>query len=117
MARDAVTIVAPALNDKAASGAGTTIAPANGAVIAAEGVTDGLLVRVINTFAGAKKVTFKAGGNPPALVSGLGDLEISLAQNDDILVKLESARFCQANGDVWVDFEAAMTGTIRASRA
>ena len=117
MARDAVTLVQLVENGSVASGAGTAIAPANGAVVAAKGLAgEHLILRVINTFAGAKNLTIKAGVKPPALRADLGDLVIAMAQNDDLLIKVESARFAQANGDIWLDFEAAMTGTVRAYR-
>lgn len=118
MARDAVAIVQPDLNDSAAIGAGTTITPANGAAIAADGVTGDLVIRVTQTGATAKSLTVVAGANPPGLTAGLGDLAIGpLAQNSDVVIRVESARFCQANGDINIDFETGFAGKIWALRA
>ena len=68
------------------------------------------LVRVLNSFAGEKDVTFKGGVNPPATASG--DLVQAMAQDAVMYFNLESARFVQADGSINVDFEAAMTGEI-----
>lgn len=38
------------------------------------------------------------------------------AQNDVAVVVLESARFVQADGKIYIDLAASMTGTIQALR-
>jgi hypothetical protein len=117
MPRDAVAVTALTKNAKTNQPAGTAIAPANGANIPVTGDTRDLLVRVTNTFAGAKNVAFKAGASPPALHAGVGDLVLSVpASTGDILVPIESARFAQADGSINVDFETGMTGIISAVR-
>src|SRR5512136_1767800 len=50
--------------------------------------------------AGVATVTFDAGDNPPALLAGEGALAISLAQDDQRLVWIESARHCQNDGTI-----------------
>lgn len=117
MARDAVAITALTSGAGTAQPAGTAITPANGANIAAVGDASRLVVRVTNTAAANKDVTFKAGGNPPALRSGLGDLTVTVpATTGDSLVVLESARFVKADGSIDVDFAAGHTGVLSAVR-
>jgi hypothetical protein len=117
MARDAVTIVGLAVDGGTAPGAGTTINVANGALLAAGGNTQRLAIHVKNTAVADKNVTIKAGANPPALAQGVGDLVVSVpASTGERLIVVESARFAQINGDIHVDFETGMTGTILAYR-
>ncbi len=112
MARDAVTPVALAMNDGTAPGAGTAINVTNGAYIPAANRSQRILLHVKNTVAAAKNVTIKAGVYPPAFRQGLGDLVVQVpATSGERLFVLESARFIQADGTIWIDFEAAMTGT------
>lgn len=117
MPRDAIAITDVPVASAVTTPAGTTISVANGAAIAV-GATHRLIVRVTNTFAGAKNVTFKAGANPPALRASLGDLVVSIpASTGDKLIVLETARHLQADGTISVDFEAGMTGAVAALRA
>lgn len=117
MPRDIVAITPLTPDAGTAQPAGTTIVVANGAVINGAGDTKRLLVRVANTFAGAKIVTFKAGVNPPAPRKGLGDLAASVPASTGVsLFVLESARFLQADGSIQIDFEAGMTGNVSAVR-
>ena len=110
MARTAIAVIAPARNAKA-DDTHTDIDQANGMYVPVLPTRD-LLVRVNNTTAGAKNVTFKAGVSPPAISNGHGDLVQAMAQNAVMFFHLESARFAQADGAINVDFEAAMTGEI-----
>lgn len=118
MPRDAVTVSAvPSGGSGLANPAGTAINPANGANIPGAGDSGKLLIRVTNTNASNRTVTVKAGNNPPALRSGLGDLTITVpATTGDTLIVVESARFMQADGSINVDFGASMTGIISAVR-
>lgn len=118
MPRDAVAITDVPANAGTAQPAGTAIAPANGANIAGAKDTSRLLVRVTNTNASPRTVTFKAGtGNPPAARKGIGDLAVQLpATTGDRLFLLESARFVKSDGSIDVDFEASMAGIISAVR-
>lgn len=115
MPRDAVTITDLALNGGVAAVAGTTIAPANGAVIDTSGYKGRkLVVEVTNTAVADKVATVKAGANPPAWRAGLGDLALTVPANTgDVLVCLESSRFLQADGKINIDFGAAMTGAVK----
>ncbi len=62
-------------------------------------------------------MTVKAGVNPPSVRAGIGDLVITMgAQNDVAYVLLESSRFTQADGSIWIDVAAATTGSILALR-
>jgi hypothetical protein len=107
-------LLANAENENPAS---TAIDAANNHVIPAGAKTRRLLLRIVNTFAGSKTVTIKAGVNPPSVRAGIGDLAVVMgAQNDVAYVVLESARFAQANGDIYVDVAAATTGSILALR-
>lgn len=117
MPRDIVAITALTPDAGTAQPAGTAINVTNGAVINGIGDSKRVVVRVQNTNAGAKIVTFKAGVNPPSSRKGLGDLAVSVpATTGDRLFVLESSRFLQADGSIQVDFEAAMTGFVSAVR-
>lgn len=117
MARDAVAITALSANAGVANPAGTTINVTNGANIAGVGDTSRLIVRVTNTDASDRVVTFKAGANPPAVRTGLGDLAVTVAATSgDQLIVLESARFVKADGSIDVDFAASFAGKISALR-
>ena len=112
MARTALPVTT-AYNTGAAPTA-TAVDPTNGHVIAASATpTEELLIVVNNTFAGTKVVTIKAGDSPPALAAGQGDLAITCAASTDgIPLRVESARFLQADGTINLDIAASMTGTI-----
>ena len=112
MARTALPVTT-AYNSGAAPTA-TAVDPTNGHVIAASATpTEELLIVVNNTFAGTKVVTIKAGDSPPALAAGQGDLAITCAASTDgIPLRVESARFLQADGTINLDIAASMTGTI-----
>lgn len=93
----------------------------NGTVpIAAGGNTGRLLIEVVNTDDAALTVLVKAGDNPPALRSGLGDLSVALAATGGgatasrLIGPFEAARFCQDDGSINVTFTAA-TGAPAAS--
>ena len=112
MARTALPVTT-AYNTGAAPTA-TAIDATNGHVIAASATpTEELLIVVNNTFAGTKVVTIKAGDSPPASAAGQGDLVVTCAASTDgIPLRVESARFLQADGTINLDIAASMTGTI-----
>ncbi len=115
MARDSVSLTALSANGGTAEPAGVDISPTNGAVIAAPGDCQRLLLRVTNTAGADKAVTIKAGVNPPAFRKDLGDLAVTVAATTGVqYIVVESARFVQADGTINVDFAAAMTGKITA---
>jgi DNA-binding beta-propeller fold protein YncE len=117
MPRDAVATTDLPANAGTLQPAGVVITPANGAILTgAAGNSDRLVVRVTNTAATPKNLTVKAGVNPPALRAGLGDLVVAITNATERLFVLESARFAQADGSIWVDFEAGMTGIISVVR-
>jgi len=94
---------------------GTAIADlvTDGAAVAME-KDDKILLIVKNTVADTDKdVTIKAGAY---FRSGIGDLTVTVAQasGEQIIGPLESARFKQTDGKIYIDFAAAMTGYIRA---
>ncbi len=117
MARDSVTITALGINDGMAEPAGTTIVPANGASIAAGGDTRKLVIRVTNTHGSDHVVTVRAGANPPAFRRGIGDATITVPATTGVrYITVESARFAQADGAIWLDFDSGMTGKVMAFR-
>jgi hypothetical protein len=112
MPRDAVAVTALASGAATATPAGVAVNTTNGATIGAIGDGSRVVVRVTNTHTATHIVTFKAGVNPPALRAGLGDLEVSLLKETDVLVVLETARFVQADGTINVDYATGLTGAI-----
>jgi hypothetical protein len=113
MARTALTVTEMVANSSVADPAGNAVDTANGHI--ASGVTlEELYLEVNLTFAGAKNLTVKAGANPPALAAGQGDLVVAINNAVKLIGPFTSARFAQADGSLWVDVEAAATGTIKA---
>lgn len=117
MARDNVAITPLACSDGVAEPSGTTITPANGASIDAGGDTRKLVIRVTNTHGSDHTVTLKAGVSPPAFRQGLGDASVTVPATTGVrYLTAESARFVQADGSIWLDFETDMTGKVMAFR-
>lgn len=112
MARDAVTVKEMSRDTAIAEETGVDISATNGAAIAA-GHTQDLLISIRNTTASEKDVTFKAGYG---LQAGMGDLVVACAAETSYLIAVESARFIQTDGSLYLDFEASMTGTVCAYR-
>jgi hypothetical protein len=117
MARDSVAITQLSLSAGVAEPAGTTIAPANGASIAAGGDTRKLVVRITNTHGSDHTVTVKAGSADPAFRRGIGDKTVTVAATSGVqYLTVESARFAQSDGSIHLDFEVGMTGKAMAFR-
>jgi hypothetical protein len=116
MARDAVTVTSLSIDAGTARPTGTTVDVSNGATIAASGNTRKLLVELTQTDATSRVATFPKGTTQEAVRSGIGDLEITCAQNIPQYVVIESARFAQTDGAIWINFAASFAGTVRAYR-
>jgi len=113
MPRTAVPITAMSSAGTSNQPTATAIDATNNHVFTPDRSFDQLMIVLLNTFAGSKAVTIKAGVNPPAKRKDLGDLTITLAaQNDRAYQVLEGARFVQADGTVNIDVAASMTGSI-----
>jgi hypothetical protein len=116
MARDAVTITSLTLDAGTDLVAGTAIAPADGATIAAGGNTEGLLIWVSNTESAAYDVTVVAGTVQEAVRSGIGNLVYEVGAGEEAFIVIESARFAQDDGAIYLNFETGMTGFAAAYR-
>lgn len=118
MARTALTLTKLTANGSVADPAGNAVDVANGHVLTlpAGATLEEIMLEVNLTFAGAKNVTIKAGSNPPALEAGQGDLVVAINNAVRLIGPLTSGRFLQAGGLLFVDLEAAATGTIKAIR-
>jgi hypothetical protein len=116
MARDAVAVTSLSIDAGTARPTGTTVSVANGATIAASGRTRKLLVELTNTNATNRVATFLKGTTIEAVRAGVGDLAITCAQNIPQYVVIESARFAQTSGAIWIDFATDFAGTVRAYR-
>jgi hypothetical protein len=74
-----------------------------------------LVLRINSTFAGAKNFTFLAGAYPPSGKAGQGNLVLAI--NAAVrYVTVSADRFKQADGNLYIDVEAAATGSIEAVR-
>jgi hypothetical protein len=104
-------VESPAVLNASVTPTTTAVDPTNGHQVAF-GKSRRLLIRINSTFAGAKTFTFKAGVHGK---SGQGDLIVSLNAVVGIIV-VESARFKQADGNLYIDVAAAATGTVEAYR-
>ncbi len=93
---------------------GMVVALASGAVPHAPGAGR-LVLRIANSAAAPYTVTVRAGATPPAFRAGLGDLTVSVpAGATRWFGPFESARFVQADGSLYLDFAAGITGTATA---
>jgi phage tail sheath gpL-like len=92
---------------------GASIDAANGNTIAAPANGwDRVVLRIVNTFAGAKSVTL-AGGLSSASINK-ADLTIAMAQNEIRYIPVSpSSRFVQADGSITLTYTASMTGTVQ----
>jgi hypothetical protein len=112
MPRDTLSLTSVSASAGTSTGAGLTIAPANGAVITASN-TSRILFRVTNTNGTDRTITIKAGDNPPAFRAGLGDLAMVIpATSGDVVFSVESARHLQDDGTILIDFETSMAGKL-----
>lgn len=114
MARTVGTVNELVANSSIAEPAGNAVDPANGHIFTptGEGQLEEMYLRINLTFAGSKNITIKAGANPPALAAGQGDLVVAINNTTRVLGPFSSARFAQKDGSLWLDVEAAATGTI-----
>lgn len=93
---------------------GVTLKPTTNSVPAG-GNLDTLILVVTNSAGATKTVTVKAGVNPPAFRSGMGDVSVSItASGTSYLGPFETARFAQEDGSLYIDLESGMTGSIAA---
>jgi hypothetical protein len=121
MARTAIGITTLTPNTAQTVPAGTTIDATNSHVLTIpRPATPGeVVINVTNTTASTKTVTLKAGASPPALLSGGGDIVLSLTDGSTTPTRgrigpINAARFLQADGTINVDVAAGTTGTIEA---
>lgn len=115
MARTAIPYTNLPGNAGIAQPAGTNVDVANGHVIA-HADFERTVLRVTNTAGTDKVVTIKKGAYPPALASGLGDLQVTVAATSGVQLigPFESGRFMQADGSLHIDLASGHTGTITA---
>lgn len=117
MARDAVTVTDLTIDAGTDLVAGVAIVPADGATLDLNGDFGKLFLYVSNTESAAYDVTVVAPtDNAHALRSGLGNLVYEVGAGEAALIPLESARFAQTGGELYVNFETGMTGFIAAYR-
>jgi len=122
MARTALPLTSLTANGAVLNQAGTAIDAANGMVVTipttaipSGGSLDRLVLYVQNSFAGTKTVTVKAGANPPAFRSGVGDFtsgNLTASTGTAFIGPFDISRFIQADNTLNIDFAASMTGTI-----
>lgn len=116
MPRTAIPVTRRAVNAAAAKPATTPIDPTNNHIIAAPCRPEQLFIEVANTAGADKVVTVKAGVYPPAVAAGQGDVTVTVTATTGVATigPIESGRFLQADGSIWINVEAAMAGTFRA---
>ena len=124
MARTAVAITSlSSARDNLPAGivaapAGVALDPANGhSVAGAFTSANDVFLFVDHTTVSTKTLTIKAGVNPPAVRASIGDLVLTLAASTKHYVgPFDGSQYCQADGSLFVDVQAAATGTISALR-
>lgn len=118
MARTAVTITSLPAGTATAESAGTSADATNDHVVTPTFPLEELLLVFKNTNGSDRVATIVAGDNPPALSSGLGNLDITVPATTGVrfVTGLESARFLQADGTLEIDLAASFAGTVHAYR-
>lgn len=116
MARDAIAITSLSIDAGVDAVAGTAINTSNGGTIAAGGNTGKLVIWVSNTDSAAADVTVVAGTVQEAVRSGLGDLVYEVGAAEQAYIVVESARFAQDDGAIYLNYETGMTGFAAAYR-
>ena len=102
MPRQALTIQDMTHSGGVVNSISGTLLQVDGGVVAAGGKTRNLFLHIqAGTAAGT--ITILAGANPPAFRKGLGNLVIALTANQMLFFPLESARYTQTNGDIYID--------------
>jgi hypothetical protein len=94
--------------------AGTALGTADGHVIASAAKHARMVVHIDNTGTVVGTATIKAGDNPPAFRTGMGDLAIAIAASTASFFCIESARHLQSDGTIEIDVAAFLSGTIAA---
>jgi len=112
MARASIVPSALVANGSLTDPAGTANVVANGQTIAAQEVPANLFIRASNASGGSGTVTIKAGSQPSAISSGLGDLVVTVATGAAAFVgPFDSSRFQQPDGSLNIDTSVVMTVT------
>lgn len=117
MARTAIAPRALSKNGNLNGATGTTTIDStlvtNGATVTAA-EPERMLIRVANTEGSTNTLTVKAGTSAAALRGGQGDLVVTVAATSGVqyVGPLESDKYLQSDGAVYLDFETAMTGSI-----
>ncbi len=89
----------------------------NGGLIQAKAKTRRLVIQVKNTAGAQGTLSLVPGANPPAFRQGMGTATVTVpATTGERFILVESARFAQANGDIYLDFSAGMTGSVNVYR-
>ncbi|CAG1012730.1 MAG: hypothetical protein IAE83_00085 [Anaerolinea sp.] len=115
MSRGVIPIIELSMNGLG-GGVPLTVDPLIGAVLESSSRTDNLLLILHNNGVGDGAVSFQPGANPPAFRSGLGAQQVTLPAGTERAILLESARFVQANGAIWIDFSSGLEATAIAYR-
>lgn len=116
MARTNVPLTALAANAGTEQAAGTTADPTNDHVIPALGNTEHLLIRFANTAGADHTATIKAGVGESAGQGDLPAITVPATTGVMLVAGLESARFMQADGSIYVDLDTGFAGTVTAYR-
>lgn len=106
MARTALTAATQAATNAATAITAQSGDNTNGNSILAEPKTRKLLFRIVAP-AGGVTVTFKAGSDFPAQKRGQGDLALVLGANAVRFVTLDSMRFVNPDGNIYIDWSAS----------
>lgn len=111
MARSVVPVTQIPVNAGTIVATAGTIDTSNGQVINTPSDT---MVLWVNNTGPAGTIVFKAGDNPPALRSLLGDESVNIGGTAQLYLKFETARFMQSDGTVQIDWGGSPAGSIAA---
>ena len=98
------------------SGGVGTINPTNGAFIALDSQTEGVVL-VVQTTGAVGTVTFAPGANPPSFRSGIGGtVSVVVPGTAFRFITFDGSQLIQSDGTVFVDYSAGMAGNVTAYR-
>lgn len=113
MARKLIPVATLARNAGTAVPTAGTVDTANGHFIAAGAVTGDFILYVDNT-GDAGAVSILPGDNPPGLTAASGTVSVSVGGTAETYILVETGRVMQSDGQIHIDFETGMAGSVAA---
>jgi hypothetical protein len=113
MAREQIPVTQLVRNAGTVVATAGTIDTSNGHYIASGAVTGDFILWVDNT-GDEGTVSILPGDNPPSLTAASGTVEVTVDGTAVAFIKLETGRVTQDDGQIHINFESGMAGSVAA---